>query len=102
MRRRAFIKLLGATSAAAAIAARAQQPVMPVIGFLSGRSPAEAASAVGGFRQGLNDVGYVEGKNVTIEYRWAEGSYDRLPALAAELVGRRISVIAGTGGSDRQ
>src|SRR5262245_34083726 len=100
MKRRAFIKLLGATSAAAAIPARAQKPAIPVIGFLSGRSPAEAASAVGGFRQGLNDVGYVEGKNVTIEYRWAEGRYYRLPALAAELVGRRISVIAATGGSE--
>ena len=98
LKRREFITLVGSAAAAWPLAARAQQPAMPVVGFLSSRSPGESAGVVAAFRQGLGETGFVEGQNLAIAFRWAEGRYDRLPALAAELVNLRVAVLFAAGG----
>jgi putative ABC transport system substrate-binding protein len=98
MRRREFMLILGGAMTAPA-SLHAQQKPMPVIGVLGAASPGPIAADIAAFRQGLSETRYVEGQNVTIEYRWAEGHSDRLPALAADLVGRKVDVIAALGGT---
>jgi putative tryptophan/tyrosine transport system substrate-binding protein len=98
MRRRDVITLLGGT-AVWTLPAHAQQPVMPVVGYLGLESPGRFATRVNAFREGLAEAGYVEGRNVTVEYRWADGQYDRLPALAADLASRKVAVVVAPGGA---
>jgi putative ABC transport system substrate-binding protein len=97
MNKRDFIALVGA-AAAWPNAASAQQPTVPVIGFMSARSPEDSAHLVAAFRRGLSESGFIEGQNVAIEFRWARGQYDNLPALATELVNRPVAVLVAVGG----
>src|SRR5947207_15229803 len=98
MRRREFITLIGGAAATWRLAARAQQPAIPAIGFLSSRSPGESAGVVAAVRQGLREAGFIEGRNLAIAFRWAEGRYDRLPGLAAELVNMPVALLFSAGG----
>ena len=97
LRRREFITFLGSAAAAWPLAAVAQQPTMPLVGFVNGGSADAFARHVAGFRKGLNKTGYVEGQNVTVEYHWLEGQYDRLPALLVDLIRRQVAAIATVG-----
>ena len=98
MRRREFIAVIGGGAVAWPLAARAQQPALPVIGFLSARSPEDSVQVLEAFHQGLGDGGFVSGRNVEVEYRWARGDYGRLPTLASEIVKQRVAVLVATGG----
>src|SRR5262245_3255644 len=102
MRRREFIALLGGAAVTWPLVARAQQPAMPVIGFLSSLGQYDRRNLIDAFRRGLSEAGYVEGRNVAIEFYFAESQYDRLPALAADLVGRKVEVLAATGAGARR
>src|SRR5262252_3810586 len=99
MDRRAFLTMVGGSVLAAPVAGESQQPAMPVIGYISQRSPTDSASIVAAFRQGLKEAGFVEGQNVAIEYRCAEGQIDRVPGLASDLVRRQVNVFVATGGT---
>ena len=96
-RRKFLATLLGGTTVAWLLPARAQQPAMPVIGFLNSGSAAEWVHLVAAFKEGLNELGYVEGRNVAVDYRWAQGQNDRVPKLAADLVARQVAVIVTMG-----
>src|SRR6266567_3712319 len=98
LNRRQLIALLGGAAATWPLGVRAQQAATPVIGFLGAASPAAVQDAVAAFHRGLMEAGYVEGQNVAVEYRWAEGRFERLPRLAAELIERRVGIIVTTGG----
>src|SRR5262245_65151148 len=98
IRRREFITVLGGAAAAWPLAARAQQAALPVIGYFSGRSPVTDGPMLSAFRQGFSETGFVEGRNVAIEFRWAEGRYERLPELVHNLVRRQLAVIVSSGG----
>ena len=99
MKRREFITLLSSATAAWPLVARAQQTTLPVIGYLNGASAAQFPNLLAGFRKGLTETGYTEGRNVTLEYHYADGQYDRLPSLVSDFVSRQVSVIVATAGT---
>ena len=99
MRRRDLIKLIASSAAAWPVVAQAQPPALPLIGYLSSRSPGNSTDIIAAFRRGLGEAGFVDGQNVIIESRFADGEFDRLPALAAELIARNVNVFVATGGT---